>query len=242
MDVHKPKAPHGVREFIAEIAVIVLGVLIALGAEQLVQMIEWRHKVHAAEEAMAAELRDDNGPQAYARMAISECLKQRLDEIRGAVESGADRATVVRLARAYQLPFWTWDSLGLQAATASNAFTRMSAERGQTWSLAYAVVPALDRANEREFRDLAELHAIRGSGGALTADEQAQILRAVELLRQDAQQIFIAANAFLPKVYEAGVRFVKSRTDRMLTNMRRLGFDTCMITPPPPPDIDPEDH
>ena len=37
MDIHKPKPWHGSREFLKEVGTIVIGVLIALGAEAVVQ-------------------------------------------------------------------------------------------------------------------------------------------------------------------------------------------------------------
>src|SRR5438067_2189068 len=111
MEVHRPKPAHGWRAFLGEVGIIVLGVLIALVAEQAVRAMEWRHKVHAAEAAMAIELRDDDGPQAYARAVMHPCLQQALDGIRGAVESGAPRAELRRLIDAYKVSFWTWDSL-----------------------------------------------------------------------------------------------------------------------------------
>lgn len=49
MHIHKPKPLHGVREFSSEISVIVVGILIALGLEQTVESLHWRHKVEQAE-------------------------------------------------------------------------------------------------------------------------------------------------------------------------------------------------
>ena len=48
MDIHRPKAWHGGRELLKEIAIIVLGVLIALGAEQAVQAFDWANKAGLA--------------------------------------------------------------------------------------------------------------------------------------------------------------------------------------------------
>ena len=48
MDIHKPKAAHSLREFLIEIGTIVVGVLIALAAEQTVQTM---HERRAATEA-----------------------------------------------------------------------------------------------------------------------------------------------------------------------------------------------
>jgi hypothetical protein len=42
MRVHLPKPLHGWRAFVGEVGVIVLGVLIALGAEQMVQDFQLR--------------------------------------------------------------------------------------------------------------------------------------------------------------------------------------------------------
>jgi isocitrate dehydrogenase len=39
VDVHLPKPLHGWREFVGEVGIIVLGVLIALGAEQVAETI-----------------------------------------------------------------------------------------------------------------------------------------------------------------------------------------------------------
>ena len=45
MDIHKPKPVHTWREFASEIIVIVIGISIALGAEQVVEGFRQRHQV-----------------------------------------------------------------------------------------------------------------------------------------------------------------------------------------------------
>jgi hypothetical protein len=59
MDIHKPKPWHGVREFLKEFGVIVLGVLVALGAEQSVEWLHRQAEVRDAREALRAEIADD---------------------------------------------------------------------------------------------------------------------------------------------------------------------------------------
>jgi len=51
MDLHKPKPWHGLREFLKEYLIIVVGVLTALGGEQVV---EWLHQRTELREARAA--------------------------------------------------------------------------------------------------------------------------------------------------------------------------------------------
>jgi hypothetical protein len=48
MHVHLPKPMHGWRAFAGEVGIIVLGVLIALGAEQVVQTIHERGEARDA--------------------------------------------------------------------------------------------------------------------------------------------------------------------------------------------------
>jgi hypothetical protein len=56
MDIHKPKPWHGVREFLKEYLIIVIGVLTALGAEQVAENLHWREKVHEAKTSVHQEL------------------------------------------------------------------------------------------------------------------------------------------------------------------------------------------
>jgi len=56
MHLHLPKPLHGWREFVGEVGIIVLGVLIALGAEQVIENLHWRNEVNQTREALDAEL------------------------------------------------------------------------------------------------------------------------------------------------------------------------------------------
>jgi hypothetical protein len=57
MDIHRPKPWHGLRELLKEIGTIVVGVLIAIGAEQTVEALH--HQAQARE--MAEKLRAESG-------------------------------------------------------------------------------------------------------------------------------------------------------------------------------------
>ena len=74
MEIHKPKPVHSWRELLTEIGVVVIGVAIALAAEQAVEWLHWQHRVADARAAILIEVRDDNGPQAYTRAAVMACL------------------------------------------------------------------------------------------------------------------------------------------------------------------------
>ncbi|HWC55911.1 MAG TPA: hypothetical protein VG434_02960, partial [Sphingomicrobium sp.] len=56
MHFHLPKPLHGWREFAGEVGIIVVGVLIALGAEQVVEEWRWHRQVGEANLAFRTEL------------------------------------------------------------------------------------------------------------------------------------------------------------------------------------------
>jgi hypothetical protein len=80
MHFHLPKPLHGWRAFVGEVGIIVLGVLIALGAEQLVESLHWRREV-ATERASLMQEADDSFGTVAARAAQQPCVDKRLGEI-----------------------------------------------------------------------------------------------------------------------------------------------------------------
>jgi hypothetical protein len=80
MHLHLPKKLHGWREFFKEIGIIVLGVLIALGAEQLVETWHWNRETAEAREALTSEL-DRNLGRILFMSGQDTCADRRLGEI-----------------------------------------------------------------------------------------------------------------------------------------------------------------
>ena len=80
MDIHKPKPVHGWREFIAEIGVIVVGVLIALSAEQVAEALHWRHQVHLERESLRASAKEQL-QVIVSRQVQQPCVERRLNEL-----------------------------------------------------------------------------------------------------------------------------------------------------------------
>lgn len=84
MHIHKPKAAHGVREFLSEIAVIVVGILIAIGIEQAVEAWHWAREVREARASLHREM--DRTNEFFAtRVAAEPCQKRRLDDTLAAI-------------------------------------------------------------------------------------------------------------------------------------------------------------
>lgn len=84
----KPRPDRGTRErgFFAEIAVIVIGVLIALAAGQLLEEWNWGRKVDAGKQQLLQEART-NIKFAAEQVAVKPCLNAQLDTLRDRVLS-----------------------------------------------------------------------------------------------------------------------------------------------------------
>jgi hypothetical protein len=86
MHVHLPKPLHGWRELVGEVGIIVLGVLLALGAGQIVETVHWRSEAGKFRQAVESEIALDLGTYDY-RMAENGCVNRRLDELQAWLQS-----------------------------------------------------------------------------------------------------------------------------------------------------------
>jgi hypothetical protein len=110
MHFHLPKPLHGWRAFVGEVGIIVIGVLIALGAEQVVEAIHWRDSVSQMREAMRSELAIDR-TRVQVNLAQDGCINARLDAI---LRWSASAPPGARIAHADGPLLWnyhtsTWD-------------------------------------------------------------------------------------------------------------------------------------
>ncbi|HEY3813753.1 MAG TPA: hypothetical protein VGL66_11055 [Caulobacteraceae bacterium] len=73
MDIHKPKPVHGWREFLSEIGIIVLGVLIALALDQTVEWLHVQSEVAETRAALKVEISRNAGIAAFSS-AEDKCM------------------------------------------------------------------------------------------------------------------------------------------------------------------------
>ena len=77
MHFHLPKSLHGWRAFVGEVGIIVLGVLIALGAEQVVENWQWHRKASRATELLQHEIADEY-VDAWEAAITAPCVDRQL--------------------------------------------------------------------------------------------------------------------------------------------------------------------
>ena len=110
---HHPHSGHTWKEFAREIGIVVIGVLLALGAEQMAEVFHWRHEVEQERDALRGEVRY-NLATAEFRKAQQPCIDARLQQIGEVFRRHAKGEPLGLKAPVARPPFWggstgTWD-------------------------------------------------------------------------------------------------------------------------------------
>jgi hypothetical protein len=171
MHFHLPKPLHGWRAFVGEVAIIVLGVLIALAAEQLVESYRWSREVKEARLAADSELAHDVGVFEH-RLGQKSCVENRLVGLERWLQSWRDGRPLklkapIASPPAFGLHFNVWD------ATAGEARSHMSLETKLAYAGIYDVLKNFGTQRDKE----------REAWGALSDYDQATDLDRQDMLR-----------------------------------------------------------
>ena len=229
MQVHLPKPLHGWRAFVGEVGIIVLGVLIALAFGQLVDAWQWRDKVSHAEAAMRLELAEDDGPQAYGRLLIGQCMDMRLARIHdGAGKVPADQMR--QWAASYIPPFRTWDSEAWKVVVASDTGSHMGSDRLIAWSAPYRILPGLTELNELEAQKVTELRNDLPPTGELSSSDLRSLRLTSGLLRLANYRFMRGSELLLARMRALGAE-VPQPIQRQLIAHAKAMYGSCVSVP-----------
>lgn len=226
MHVHLPKPLHGWRAFLGEVGIIVLGVLIALSAEQIVANFRAKAQLRDAKDAMAVELRDDDLPQAFARAAVNDCFVGQLDAIENAIVTGLDRDKVFTLTHSYGPVFRTWDDQAWKAALTSQPFIDAGAKEMIRWSTPYAVIPVLTQQASDEQAELAQLRAKVSGDGPLPQQERNRLFQVISVLRRDNARMTGGSRAFMNFASQIGLKLTEKEETSIIAEARQK-YGSC---------------
>lgn len=230
MDIRRPKPIHGWRDFLVEIGTIVIGISIALAAEQTLEAMHGGHRIREIEGLMTRELALDDGPQAYERLAISACLAQRLDQLEAGLVAERESGVPFRPGAPYQPPFHTWDEDGWRAAESSDIASRMSIARLAQWAGPYEEIPSMDRAGFEEFRDGAALGDLKTAQAHPSAAERDSMLELIRRLRGDNLFLTRSSGVLLRDIADAGVAIPAELAQQVVSSMR-AAYGPCVVAP-----------
>lgn len=185
MEIHKPKPIHNWREMAAEIGVIVVGILIALGLEQAVESYHTHERTEAAQQATDSEVRF-NLAKTNRELDMRACMERQLAALADAIGKD-DQPEVRRLLTTggFVEPF-PWTDAAWRAAVDSGAADRFDRARRRNYWLIYGTVNATDRAQDQYWDAYQQLRSI--ALGGLTHSAEASAVEVTQLARMAAAE------------------------------------------------------
>lgn len=223
MHVHLPKPLHGWREFLHEVGIIVLGVLIALGAEQLLSDLRDRSAAREARDNIRAEI-TENLSELASRDATNVCIERRLGEV---------AALIARSQQAgYRRPSWigrpqVWPMIDAKwsAAAGAGRATLLSPSELADYGVIYRNLALLQQVEMEEQTTWAHLRALEQLD-RVPADAVVPLTMALTEARLDSWLARIHFRRSLVLAARLGIRpgampYVGSRSVCLPINMPR---------------------
>lgn len=230
MEIHRPKGPvHGWRELAKEIGIIVVGVLIALGAEQAVEALHWRQRVGEAEDAMRAELRQ-NLRDGYYRLAIRPCLDGQLDAFQRTLETSRDTGAPVPLMPHYATPLRPWQSDEWDSARALQITGHMPTDRLTAWSQAFFFAVAIRGSQADEQLAATDLNTLAINAGRLDPAERDRLFRALVRARRALRLMSLGPTLLSQRAAALDIRLSPTEQQAALAEAK-ADFGACVTAP-----------
>jgi len=217
MHVHKPKPVNSFREFLSEIGVIVVGIVIAVLLEQAVEAVNRSREVSEAREALHAEIYE-NAERLKLTIEQNTCLEQQLDAYAAWARGGAKPPPYRAFAPALKVEVWD--------AIKASAVAHMPLKERIHLSSFYGLMN--NQLKEGEARGLANEAIVSfGELTALNDDQRVLLLKAVAQAKRiahtdsgTASRVIDYAGEYdkpkepvvLPKILRPGVDWVCGRT------------------------------
>ncbi|MBV9549055.1 MAG: hypothetical protein JO256_05210 [Alphaproteobacteria bacterium] len=182
MEFHKPKPIHSWRELLVEIGVVVIGVGIALGAEQTVEWLHWRDQVAQAREVIATELASNmEGAALHVRTVV--CTEHRLDELAAILDAAAKKGSLPPLGDIAMPPRHIWPTGAWESVVASQTATHFPRQQLANLASAYKFIQRMEVFSSREVDAWETLYTMAGPGRRLDPASEADLRKALSSAR-----------------------------------------------------------
>jgi hypothetical protein len=194
MDIHKPKPIHNWREFLKEYAIIVIGVLTALAAEQAVEWWHWKSQVAEARGLISSELAR-NVRQSIIRLRIEKCGERRLDELGAILDSASKSGALPPVGDIGAPPRSAWYSGAWESAVASEIAVHFPRQELAALNTIYKFIQNAGEYSIGEKTQWNALYALVGPGRRLDPASEAMLREAMSQARASNRDMaLIGAN------------------------------------------------
>lgn len=193
MEVHHKRHDfQGWREFLKEVGIIVLGVLIALAAEQgAVAVQEARKAAHS--EALVRDEFALNVAFAQERLTATPCILSRLDELRRVLLKTSDRTALPDLGEIGTVPERPFEWEAWEAMVSAGLVDHLADQRRWSYQHIYLNGGANDTHQQEEQRDWATLYSLSGASRFIDIGTREHLLQVIEQARNIARFMKVVA-------------------------------------------------
>ena len=236
MDIHKPHAAKNWREFLIEIGTIVVGILIALGLEQVIETIHWHNEVKEAEASIEAEILG-NAEYAYVRAADFDCAEGQLDRIEAALVASRDHGQPVPPMPPYVRPLTPFHDDAWRAAISSGVANHIPREKLLAYSQVYFFSnEQRDSMMPQDLRAMDSLNTLTVNAGRLQPAERDRLFQALVFERRSVLQGSLAAQNVVQNAEDVGITVPTKRRAELVAN-QMVGGGKCAHAPLPIPQM-----
>lgn len=228
MHIHPPKPVHGWRAFFGEVGIVVLGILIALGLEQLVETAHWREKVAQATAAVRSDL------ASYALLSAEQqvagpCIDRQLDLLETALTAAGDYHPAQLYIDGSLIPFTvrepsrSWDSGAWRAVVSEGVSSHFDPDTRENFENIYETLETVRtyalQADTASWR-LRSLSKPIFAGAA----ERARLVEEIEEQRGRQSGMTLIAGQLLGNIVEVGMLPPQRDIDRYLAKSGTVAF------------------
>jgi hypothetical protein len=244
MHLHLPKPVHGWREFLNEVAIIVVGISIALGAENIVERMRWAGEAAHATHSVKEEL-EGAAINAWERTAVQPCLNARLRYLTDAVaqnhgpwkaapmlQGGSLRAAISPTI--YMSPHRPYSTDAWQTVLSSGVYGHLGVQRAANLSSVYQLIRDLSQIQDQEDAAEARLSPL-GYDVNLSDDAKIQMLEALGNVDRLNTFMTLVANQYIRDLKRVKLSFNPTevaKDRRAILTYQRKARGLCVTDPP----------
>lgn len=228
MHFHLPKPLHGWREFVGEVGIIVLGVLIALATDQAVQSLRLRQDTNAAREQLRREL-----VGAYQlseeRIKVRPCLDWQVDRLEDRVLGSGNQLEPIRVETSqygrfvYRAPSRPWPAHVFENVQNAPVYAQFSEAERELLGTTYTQLHDMQLMNNDEDTAVGMLMVL-GKPLPLDAGVKAHLVELLETERRRADLMAVIAPQIMQKAVDFGAQPDPVKDAAFLRTQSTLGW------------------
>lgn len=156
---HLPKAPHDWRTLVFEVCIIVIGILIAIGLDELVDRKHERQEAVDAEEAIRGEIGYNLG-RLRLRLDTRPCIDRRIAEMQTILDSAAREPNIATPSWIGRPIYSTFERNRWDVESQAGRVALIDARRLYKYAVLYAVMEDIEGEMKVEQTDWAKLRSL----------------------------------------------------------------------------------